>query len=187
MAIEPRDAWRETFEPVIPRRRTIGQKRRSRVLPRTDDEPRAGRDVAARPPANPHEVIELAWQKWIEPAGSEEHRPLQRARAIIAVDGAPVRVFFWMIHPIVEERDVLRGAIVRLDERKAVVAALEHRVRRRLVVGATAADRPEQGARERKRAARIEHAVEIGAADLHHERRPSPWRSWRGVGDGPLR
>src|SRR5438093_10150071 len=171
MAIEPGDAWREALEPVIPRSGAMGKSGARGVLPGTDDEPRAGCDVVARVAANAREVGELARQKRIEPAGRQQNGPLQCGCAIVAVDRAPVLILVGMIDPVVEERNVLHGAVVRFDERETVVSALEHRVPGRVVVGAAAPYRPEERAREREGAARIEHAVEIRAADLHDERR----------------
>src|SRR5206468_7650500 len=90
------------------------------------------------------------------------------------------------IDPVVEERNVLHGAVVRFDERETVVSALEHRVPGRVVVRAAAPYRPEKRAREREGAARIEHAVEIRAADLYHERRSARRRRRSGIRDRPL-
>lgn len=56
-----------------------------------------------------------------------------------------------------------------------------------LVFCSSASDRPEQCARQRERAARIEHAVEIRAGDLHHQRRTARWRRRQLVGQDPLR
>ena len=140
------------------------------MRPRADDQAASGRDMRRRLAADGDEILQLRGQERIEPTRHQEYGRHDLARAINAVDLLPIVVVRRVREPVVEKRDVLRAAVVGLDQRPAVDATIDHLDRRHHVDRAAAVERPIEWRLERERSALMEHRAKARARDLDIER-----------------
>ena len=168
--------------------RRLGSVDRFGVTPRSDHQPRGGGDVARAPRAGcarsrraGRAETDRTSRPSAAPApeasrrGSRRRSPASRHRESECLTQSSKKP----MSPTARSSASMSG--------KPVEPALQRVRRRPHVLGAAAAHRPEQRAGERERAARVEHAVKVGAGDLNHQRRAAVGRRRQLIGDGPLR
>ena len=93
--------------------------------PRADDKARAQRHAGVGLAADRLEIPDLRGQERIVPTPHQQHRGLDVAGAVLAVDRPPVGIGPVVHQPVVEERHVADRAIVGLDHRESLEPALQ--------------------------------------------------------------